>query len=53
MASKYARAYCGLFDSTIRTDLVPIGFEYTDWAFVCAVAAAEHPHAEPVQYSHM
>jgi hypothetical protein len=27
-------------------------FVYTDWAFVCTVAAAERPQAEPVQYLH-
>jgi 1-deoxy-D-xylulose 5-phosphate reductoisomerase len=42
VANKYAMVDCGLFDSTIRTDLVPIRFEHTDWAFVLARSAAEH-----------
>jgi hypothetical protein len=41
VANKYARVGLGLFDSTIKTDWVPIVFEHTDWAFVQAVAAAE------------
>jgi hypothetical protein len=50
--NKYAMVDCGLLDSTIRTDLAPIVFEYTDWAFVLARSAAEHPQAEPVRYLH-
>jgi hypothetical protein len=45
VANKYAMVDCGLFDSTIRTDLAPIVFEYTDWAFVLARSAAERPQA--------
>jgi hypothetical protein len=50
VANKYAIVDCGLFDSTIRTDLAPIVFEYTDSAFVHARSAAEHPQAEPVRF---
>jgi hypothetical protein len=52
VVNKYAMVDCGLFGSTIRTDLAPIVFEYPDWAFVRARSAAEHPQAEPVQYLH-
>jgi hypothetical protein len=48
-ANKYTIVDCGLFDSTIRTDLAQLVFEYTDWAFVHAWSAAQ---AEPVQYLH-
>jgi hypothetical protein len=51
-ANKCAKVGLGLFDSTIKTDWVPIVFVYINWAFVHAVAAAEHPQAERVQYLH-